>query len=355
MGKQIKKSFKNFLVIAISLTVLLGCSLINKVKEELAEKTESVELTEEVEKTESSAMNLEYYNAYIGVLNKLSQSAENVQKSYLQNIPDPKTIKKGTFIIAIMADTYLGFLERDYKEQYRSLNDGGELSKLTASEEMQSTIEADFKELLKSIDDYMKTADKVISYYKDGDYKDDLSKAVPYDDEMKDAYKKYEDAYTKMMDDLDKFKPEREIKDPDDYSNPDEKSIVILENAYYSILDEADKYIEQFKKSPEKPDIPELRKRHDELEKVFGEQTAKVESAPFTDKSKYLKYNYEDYFSKMMTGLLDSSDEYMKKMEKGNLKDYEYNNTYDAVVRNYNNVINAYNSSINTLNSFVIY
>lgn len=351
MGKQIKK----FLLISISVTVVFGCSLINKVKEELAEEKESVDLTEEVEKTESSAMNLEYYNTYIGILNKLSQSAENVQKAYLQNIPDPKTIKKGTFIMAIMASTYLDFLERDYKEQYRSLNDGGELSKITASEDMQTTIEADFNALLKSIDEYLKTADKVISYYTDGDYKEDLSKTVPYDDEMKDAYKKYEDALDKIMDDLDKFKPEREVKDPDDYSNPDEKSIVILENAFYNTLDEADKYIEQFKKSPEKPDLAELRKRHDELEKVFKEESSKVMNAPFTDKSKYLKHNYEDYFSKMMEGLLDSSNDYMKKMEKGNLKDYEYNNVYDAVVRNYNNVINAYNSSINNLNSFVIY
>lgn len=346
---------KKFLLISISVTVLLGCSLINKVKEELSAEKENTEQTEKVEKTDNSAKNLEFYNKYIGVLNKLSQSAENVQKAYLQNIPDPKTIKKGSFIMAIMASTYLDFLERDYKEQYRSLHDGGELSKITASDDMQTTIEADFNELLKSINEYMKTADKVISYYTDGDYKDDLSKTVPYDDEMKDAYKKYEDALDKIMDDLDKFKPEREEKDPDDFSHPDEKSIVILENAFYNILDAADKYIDQFKKSPEKPDIPELRKRHDELEKVFNEETAKVMDAPFTDKSKYLKHNYEDYFSKMTEGLLDSSDDYMKKMEKGNLKDYEYNNAYDAVVRSYNNVINAYNTSINNLNSFVIY
>lgn len=133
------------------------------------------------------------------------------------------------------------------------------------------------------------------------------------------------------------------------------KSVVILENAYFNTLDQADIYMEEFRKAPDKPDLVELRKQHDQLEKVFNEESAKVQDAPFTEKSKYLKYSYEDYFAKMVKGLFDSSNDYMKKMEKGNLKDYEYNNIYDAVIRNYNNVINSYNTSINNLNSFVVY
>lgn len=350
-------NYRNFLIIFISVSVFLGCSLFNKLKEKLSENKEgeNIEKTENREETDRSYMDLEFYNSYIGVMNKLSESVENVQKAYLQNVPEPTTIKKNTFIIIVMADTYLGFLERDYKEQYRSMYDGGDLSKLEASEEMKTTVEGDFKDLLKSIDDYMKTADKVISYYKDGDFKSDLSKAVPYDEEMKNSYKKYEDADKKIMADLKKYKPEREVRDPDDYSNPDEKSVVILENAYFNTLDQADIYMEEFRKAPDKPDLVELRKQHDQLEKVFSEESAKVQDAPFTEKSKYLKYSYEDYFAKMVKGLFDSSNDYMKKMEKGNLKDYEYNNIYDAVIRNYNNVINSYNTSINNLNSFVVY
>jgi hypothetical protein len=346
---------KFILALFICVSIIFGCSLITKLKEELNKEGTTEEVVkEETSGSESSYMDLEYYNKYIQESNDMSEALENVQNAYISNVPEPKSIKKSSLILVVMADTYLSFLDTELKDQDRSLNDGGELSKLEASGEMKETIEADYRDWMSTVKSYSETAKKVFAYYKNGDYKDDLSKAEPYDKEIQDKYKKCIDSYNKLLADLKKFKPEREMRDPDDYSNADEKSIVILENALYRVLDQADLYITEFKKN-EIPNPSELKKQQDELQKVFDEESAKVMEAPFTDKSKYLKYSFEDYFSKMVRQMLESSSDLIKVIESGNTKDYKYKNAYDAVTRNYNYVIDAYNSSINSLNSFVVY
>ena len=350
---EYKIKFVFVLVIAVSL--VMGCSFITDLKEKLKGEDENVEVTGKKEKMNNSAANLEFYNKYIEVSNKLSASVDNVHKHYLQTVPDARKVTKHSFIIIAIAGTYLDFLERDIKEQQRSLDDGGELSKLSADEEMQTTIETDFRELLKAISDYYKTADKVVSYYDSKDYQNDPSKAVPYDEEIINSYKTYENALNRLLDDLKKYKPVREERNPDDYKDPDEKSIVILGNAYDRVLDAAEEYSVEFKKSPDKPNLDELSKLHNNIEKILGEETAKVNSAPFTDRSKYMKYSYEDYFSKTVDNFLKSSNDYMKIMRKGSYKEWEFNNSYDAVVRNYNNIITSYNSAINSMNSFQVY
>ncbi len=346
---------KFILALFICVAFILGCSMLNKLKEELGEKEPEKETLKEVTTgDEGSYMDLEYYNKYIAESNDLSEALENVQNAYISNVPEPKSIKKGSMILVVMADTYLNFLDTELKDQDRSLNDGGELSKLEASEEMKETIEADYRDWMTTIRSYSETAKKVFAYYKNNDYKDDLSKAEPYDKEIQDKYKKCIDSYNKLIGDLKKFKPARDERDPDDYSNPDEKAVVILENALYKVLDQSDLYITEFKKS-DIPNADELKKQQDDLQKVFDEEYSKVMDAPFTEKSKYLKYSFEDYFSKMTRQLLESSADFIKVLETGNTKDYKYKNAYDAVTRNYNYVIDAYNSSINSLNSFVVY
>lgn len=347
---------KFILALFICVGFTLGCSLITKLKEELNKEdtTTLEEVKEETTGEEGSYMDLEYYNKYIGESNDMSEALENVQNAYISNVPEPKTIKKSSLILVVMADTYLTMLDTELRDQGRSLNDGGELSKLEASGEMKETIEADYRDWMSTIQSYIETAKKVFGYYKDGLYKEDLSKAEPYDKEIQDKYKKCIDSYNRLLADLKKFKPEREERDPDDYSNPDEKAVVILENALYRVLDQSDLYITEFKKS-DIPNAGELKKQQDELQKVFDEEYSKVMDAPFTDKSKYLKYSFEDYFSKMVKQMIESSGDLIKVIESGNTKDYKYKNAYDAVTRNYNYVIDAYNSSINTLNSFVVY
>lgn len=350
-----KNNIKFVFAVAIAISLVLGCSFIKDLKEKIKEEDKEVKNTDDKEKMNNSAANLEFYNHYIEASNKLSGSVDNVHKYYLQTIPDPSKVTKNSLIIIAIADTYLGFLERDLKEQQRSLDDGGDLSKLSADEEMQTTIETDFRELMKQIDNYNKVADKVITYYNGNDFKDDLSKAVPYDEEIRNAYKNYENALNRLLDDLKKFKPAREERNPDDYKDPDEKSVVILGNAYDRILDAAEEYSTEFKKSPDKPNLDELRKLHDNVRNVYAQATTDVKAAPFTDKSKYMKYTYEDYFSQTIENFLKSSNDYMKIMQKGNYKEWEFNNAYDAVIRNYNNIITSYNSAINTMNSFQVY
>jgi hypothetical protein len=48
-------------------------------------------------------------------------------KSYLNDVPEPKTIDKNSMIFVIATEVYAMQMERLYKDYYRSLNDNGDL------------------------------------------------------------------------------------------------------------------------------------------------------------------------------------------------------------------------------------
>ena len=93
---------------------------------------------------------------------------------------------------------------------------------------MKSDIEGTFKALLKTMDDYYSVSAKVSDYYSKGDYKDDISKAVTYDEQLKAAYDSYKSAFNKFSDTVKKYKPKRNVRDPNAISNPDERSLQYL-------------------------------------------------------------------------------------------------------------------------------
>jgi hypothetical protein len=93
----------------------------------------------------------------------------------------------------------------------------------------------------------------------------------------------------------------------------------------------------------------------DEFENKFKEDKSKVESVEFTDRTKYMKYNFEDYFTKTVNDFVKESRKLFDSMNKKKMNDREFNSGYDNVINFYNYMINAYNSSIGTLNTFKTY
>jgi hypothetical protein len=83
---------------------------------------------------------------------------------------------------------------------------------------MKTDIETELKNLLKVLEEYHSTASKMSDYYSKGEFKKDLSKTVPYDDEMKASHEKYKAAFDKFSDTIKKYKPKKEKRDPESYS-----------------------------------------------------------------------------------------------------------------------------------------
>lgn len=350
--------FKIKIASALICTVLLvvSCSLVDKIKEKIntSKETDTKEKTKEQTKEVTSGADIAFYNKYIEISNKIQEAGDKVQKDYLQDIPDPSSASKNSYIMAISFQLSVGNLERTMKEVNRSYFDGGELSKLNASSEMKDEIEGNLKSLLKEMDNYYTVASKVSDYYNKGDYKKDGSNAEPYDKQMKSAYEKYKTEFDKFSSSIKKYKPKREVRDPNSISNPHEKATAILMNSYENTLDRAEEFYEVFSGLEYKGDLSKAQSKFREFETGFKEDKNSVLSAEFTEQTKYMKYSYEDYFVKMTNMFLDAGNKFFSDAPNAKTVS-EFNTAYDNVVNNYNYMITAYNTNINIVNTFKSY
>ena len=201
----------------------------------------------------------------------------------------------------------------------------------------------------------MKTSRKVVTFYKDNKYKNNLSQAVQYDKEIKHKYEEYEfvlDVYTDM---LDKYKPIILIKDPNDYSDPEEKVVVIIQNALETTSRKGESINEMFKDINKNSDVTPIIEELSEFEKTFKVEQGKVMSAEYSDVTKYMKYSFEDYYSKTVKDFITQADKFMDSMKGRKLNDVEFQVGYDNVILYYNLMVTAYNSTLVTIYSFQTY
>jgi hypothetical protein len=259
-------------------------------------------------------------------------------------------------VLLIVPQVQLGFLETTIKNYKRSYYDDGELSKLEAdNSDMKAEVEKNFERLIPAVEDYMKTARKVINFYTDREYKNNLSKAVTYDNKIKQQYEEYEFAFDVFTETINKYKPERVIKDPDDYSDPDEKVIVIIQNALESTIEKAESFNENLKVIKKETEVGSLIKELREFEETFEIEKQKVLSAEYSVLTKFMKYSFEDYFSKTVTDFIKHTDKFLGIMQAGNISNAEFKVGYDNVILYYNLMITSYNSTLTTLNTFQTY
>jgi hypothetical protein len=350
------RHFKLLVVLFISLGFLFGCSKVTKLFEEVKNETTTSKGGTDDGGDEPAANDVEFYNKYIDVLNTISPTVDNYQKTYYQSVPEPSKLSKSSFVIISFTSVYITQIEDNLKKYKRSYFDGGELSKLsTSNETMKEEIETAFKNFIVSIESYKETAARVNEYYKDNNFKEDLSKAKTFDNEIRNKYDDYSKSFDAFRDALKKYKPKRVVKNPDNISNPDEKAVAILQNMLETTIDEAEPLYESFSGIESNSDISKFKSMTEEFKKNFEAGKEKVFAAPFTDKSKYIKHSFEDYFLKMASGFVTACDDFIKKSESGKLKGNAFNSEYDNVKNRYNYMVQAYNSTIGITNSFRVY
>ena len=354
-----EKNMRYLKIFSLLLTVILAvtsCSFVDKLKEKISSgKEDKKEETKKEETKEvTKTADLQFYNKYIDVSNKIQDAGDKLYKDYNSDIPSAGSLSKSTFLVAVSFKLSVDNLERIMKEYNRSYFDGGELSKLNASEEMKTEIEGDFKNLMKVLESYHSVAKKVSDYYSKNEYKEDLSKAAGYEEEMKTEYEKYKSAFDKFSAAIKKYKPQREKRDPNSISNPDERAVTVLMNSYENTLDRAEEFYDAFNGVQYNGDLTKAKDKFREFESGFKEDKNSVMSAEFTEKTKYMKYSYEDYFVKMTNMFLDAGTKFFDKAPSAK-DEREFNRLYDDVVNNYNYMITAYNTNINIVNSFKVY
>ena len=96
---------KFIIILITAFFILAGCSVIDKLKEKLSSKKDENDKKEQTVKEETkevtSTADIDFYNKYIEVTNKIQESGDKVYKDYISDVPDPKSVNKGSFIIAV--------------------------------------------------------------------------------------------------------------------------------------------------------------------------------------------------------------------------------------------------------------
>lgn len=347
-----------FIALLTAVFLFTSCSLVDKLKQKISSNKDS-EDNKEKTKTEDtkefvSGDDLVFYNTYIDVTNKIREAGDGVYKDYNSDVPEPGSVSKSSFIVAVSFKISADNLERVTKEYKRSYYDGGELSKLNAGADMKSDIEGRLKTLLTAMEDFQVTAAKVSAYYSSGDYKKDISNVYPYDEEMKTGYEKYKSAFDKFADAVKKHKPKKESRDPNSFTNPDERTAAILMNSYENTLDAAEEFYDAYSGVEYRGDLTKAKEKFTAFETTFKNDKNTVMSTEFSEKTKYMKYSYEDYFMKMTNMFLDAGRKFFDEAPSAKTEN-NFNTLYDAVVNNYNYMVTAYNTNINIVNTFRVY
>ncbi|CAN5412149.1 hypothetical protein BH10BAC5_BH10BAC5_18610 [soil metagenome] len=351
--------FKFIFAILFFAAFILSCGRLKNKFEQMTKEDEDpvVKQTGEKEKTLSSSTSsdLKFFNKYIEISNNISEKVENINKAYYSEIPDPTKLKTGTLLFVISFGIHVNALEGIIKQYKRSLFDGGELAKLNADDKaLKTTLETDFKNLLTRLYELHDLCAEIDNYYKNKEFKTNLSKARTYDISYKEKYKLYEESYKALKKDMKTLKPVFKRKDPENIKDPDEKVVVMMQNGYEDIIDKSDDMYEKLEMIKPGSDIKDLNSSFTELNNSFEDFNNKIESAKFSDKTKYIKYSFEDYFSKMFRTFSKKMTDFITLSKSGKLKGKEFTNKYDEVLSAYNNVISSYNSSINTINSIQV-
>ncbi|MDZ4713057.1 MAG: DUF3829 domain-containing protein [bacterium] len=342
-------NIKFIFAILITVLILTGCSLVDKIKQKISSKQS--EKTEQWEETTdgSSSEDMDFYNKYIAVLNKTQEAGENIYKDYMSSVPEPKSITKNSLIIPVSLQINVGSLERTIKEYKRSYFDGGELSKLKASDDMQNTVESGFKKLIVSMEDLHTISAKVSDYYSKREYENDLSKAQPYDDEIKASYKNFKSDIDMLSQSLKKYKPKRDIRDPASVSDVNERASVIMLNVYGNILDGAEEFYDAYRGIEFKSDLREAESSFVKFEKVFNQNKDDVQKGEFTERTKFMKYSFEDYFTKSADNFIQAGKKFFAEAPQAK-NDNAFRLLYNDVINDYNRMIDSYNSSIGSIN-----
>lgn len=342
-------SLKFLYSLATAVILFSGCSFVDTLMKKMDYKNKKENTVQQVKKP-SYDDDIKFYNEYTVSVNKLREAGEAVYKDFLRDIPEPGNVSKNSLIISVAFTLSTESLERTLKEYKRSFFDSGNLSRLKASETMKTEIGDSFRNLLNAMDEYYIVSQKVSEYYSRSEFKSDLSKVKIFNEQIKTAYENYSREVKSMTATLKKYKPKREARDPSAITDPDERASELMINSYGEILDAAEDFYDSFSELRYKGNKEAANGKFEEFLRVLDSNKRVIMSGEFTDKTKFMKYNFEDYFSKTANKFTETGKIFFNDFTEYKSENI-FNNKYNDVIQNYNYMVQSYNTSINSINS----
>lgn len=340
-------SLKYLVVVVVSFFTLAGCSFLYEKVDNFAKKLEekigpleTPSLNEEI--SVSTLNDVIFYNKYLEAYYKFKRLGDDLYKNYKKDVPTLEAAKNA-FMVFVVYNIYLNNFEREIKSYDRSLFDGGDLSKLKANDpNMQQNLESAMRDLLRAGLLFHQNANNAYLFIKDNRKTAPVQKIKEYDDQFMSGFETFKESMAMYRKALDEIKPTIKTYNPDDFSG-NKKAIVILLNAYVEIMDSTSNFHHAILDN-KITDINEVRENVNSLKNLFNRNFNNVMQAPFDDRSKFMKYGFEDYFKK-------TYDNYLEKViaAMSSVKD----DTNNIDVRNldtyYSMLVSSYSSGLSTI------
>ena len=317
------------------------------------EKTESSGIPD-INTVMSSNSYLNFYNSYVDASNRISIVVNNFQQTYQSTIPDPDRVTGESSIQAGNMEEELGVLMREVAALKSSFNEGILRNLSSGSPEIQGAITSNFLKTLESAEAYIDLAQKVFKYYNTKAYEKDISNVRLYDTEIKKKYNQFDEVHNKLIDELTKYKPKKERKNPDNYSDPDERTVIIQKNAYDDILGKSEALFARLGDLTPGSGINECSAALNDFRNSFQEISKTVISAPYSEKTMPLKQNYEDEFTVKVNSFINDTEQFLEDTGAGKLDESAFNIRYDAIVASYNDMLTSYNAGIIMLQNYKV-
>lgn len=172
MSHAIHKHMQKILIVLASL-LLVGCSTFSKYSA------------------------VEYNNAVAEKVNATTSNIKEIHELYVSGIPVSIT-EESEIDTAEMAQAFL--LREDRTSEIEKL------SKLESKDpEQEAAVEEKLTEYIEAVNEYYATYEEILSYYKDGEYKEDPTQVKPLDEILSHKYNEFTDINNEMSDTLESF------------------------------------------------------------------------------------------------------------------------------------------------------
>lgn len=333
-------SIKFFIVGIISIFTLAGCSFlyekVDNFAKKLEEKLEHPDVPVLKDKLPTSSLNdVIFYNKYLEAYYKFNRLGDDLYRSYKKDVPNPEAVKNA-FMVFVAYNIYLNNFEGEIKKYDRSLFDGGELSTLKANDpNMQQNLESAMRDLLRAGLLFHQNANNAYKYIKANRKTAPVQKIKEFDDQFMSGYETFESSISMYRKALDENKPAIQTYNPDDFSG-EKKAIVILLNAYVEVMDSTSNFHHAILDN-KITDINEVRENVTNLNNLFNRNFNKVMQAPFDERTKFMKYGFEDYFKRNFDNYLEKVMAAMSsnKKDSENFDKQNLNTYYSTLIASY--------------------
>lgn len=147
--------------------------------------------------TFSKYSEVEYNNFVAEKVNLVTSNVKEMHDLYLAEVPNQ---------VSEESEIETSVLEDKFDSKNKTLSDLEGLSKLESKNlEQETEVEEKLSAYIEAVNEYYATYEEILSYYKDGAYKEDPTQVKPLDEILSNKYNEFTDTNNELSDTLEAY------------------------------------------------------------------------------------------------------------------------------------------------------